>query len=30
MNGINPQTWRADTLSRIPDYTINHVDDLLP
>jgi len=30
LNGINPQAWLADTLARIPDYKINHVDDLLP
>jgi hypothetical protein len=30
LNGVDPQTWLADTLARIPDYKINRVDDLLP
>lgn len=30
LNGDNPHRWLADTLSRIPDYKINKVDDLLP
>lgn len=30
LNGIDPQTWLAETLARIPDYKINLVDELLP
>jgi len=30
LNGVDPHRWLADTLSRIPDYMINKVDDLLP
>ena len=30
LNGIDPQSWLADTLARIPDYKITRVDDLLP
>lgn len=30
LNGVDPQTWLADTLARISDYKINRVDDLLP
>ena len=30
LNGINPHSWLADTLARIPDYMITRVDDLLP
>ena len=30
LNNIDPHTWLADTLARIPDYKINKVDDLLP
>ncbi|MGB5559031.1 MAG: transposase domain-containing protein [Paracoccaceae bacterium] len=30
LNGVDPHRWLADTLSRIPDYKINKVDDLLP
>ena len=30
LNGVDPQAWLADTLSRIPDYKITRVDDLLP
>lgn len=29
-NGVNPQTWHADTIVRIPDYKITRVNDLLP
>jgi hypothetical protein len=30
LNVVDPHTWLADTLARIPDYKINKVDDLLP
>jgi len=30
LNDIDPHRWLADTLSRIPDYKINKVDELLP
>lgn len=30
LNGVDPQTWLADTLARIPDYKITKVDELLP
>ncbi len=30
LNGIDPQGWLADTLTRIPDHKITRVDDLLP
>jgi hypothetical protein len=30
LNGVDLQTWLADTLARIPDCTITRVDDLLP
>ncbi|MCB1563862.1 MAG: IS66 family transposase [Alphaproteobacteria bacterium] len=30
MNGINPQDWLTDVLTRIPDHSINKVDELMP
>jgi hypothetical protein len=30
LNGVDPQAWLADTLARVPDHKITHVDDLLP
>ena len=30
LNGVDPQTWLADTIARIPDYKITRVNDLLP
>lgn len=30
LNGFDPQARLADTLTCIPDYKINRVDDLLP
>ena len=30
LKAIVPHAWLADTLARIPDYTIKQVDDLLP
>lgn len=30
LNSVDPQAWLADTLTRIPDYKINRVDDSLP
>jgi hypothetical protein len=30
LNGVDPQSWLADTLARTPDCKITHVDDLLP
>jgi hypothetical protein len=30
LNTVDPHTWLADTLARIPDYKITKVDDLLP
>ena len=30
LNGVDPQTWLADILERIPDYKINRIDELLP
>jgi transposase len=29
-NGIDPQAWLTDTLSRIADHKINRIDGLLP
>jgi hypothetical protein len=29
-NGIDPQAWLTDTLSRIADHKINRIDELLP
>ncbi len=30
MQGINPQEWLEDTLRRIPDYSIQNLEELLP
>ena len=30
LNGVDPQTWRADTIARIPDDKITKVQNLLP
>lgn len=30
LNGVDPQTWLADTIAGIPDYKITRVNDLLP
>jgi transposase len=30
LNGIDPQAWLTDTLSRIADHKINRIDGLLP
>ena len=30
LNGGNPQTWLTDVLSRIPDHSINKIDEILP
>ena len=30
LNGVDPQACLADTLARIPDHKINHIDELLP
>jgi len=30
LNSVDPQTWLADTIARIPDYKINRIQDLLP
>jgi len=30
LNGVNPQSWLADSLARISDHKINRIDDLLP
>lgn len=30
LNGIDPQAWLTDTLSRIADHKINKIDELLP
>ena len=30
LNGVDPQTWLADTIASIPDYKITPVNDLLP
>jgi transposase len=30
LNGVDPHAWLADTLARIPDYTITKVDEMLP
>ena len=29
-NGIDPQAWLTDILSRIADHKINRIDELLP
>ncbi len=30
LNGVNPQAWLTDVLSRIADHPINRIDELLP
>jgi transposase len=30
LNGVNPQAWLTDVLTRIADHPINRVDELLP
>ena len=30
LNGVDPQTWLADTIARIPDYKITKVQHILP
>jgi hypothetical protein len=30
LNGVDPQAWLTDTLSRIADHKINKIDQLLP
>ena len=30
LNGIDPQVWLADDLSRLPDHPALHIDNLLP
>jgi len=30
LNGVDPHTWLADTIARIPDYKITKVQDLMP
>jgi len=30
LNGVDPQTWLADTLAQIPDYRITKVDEPRP
>ena len=30
LNGIDPQAWLTDVLSRIADHKINQIDELLP
>jgi hypothetical protein len=30
MNGVDPQAWPADVLSRLPDHPANKIADLLP
>ncbi|WP_342078786.1 transposase domain-containing protein [Yoonia sp. SS1-5] len=30
LNGVDPYTWRADTMARIPDDKITGVNDFLP
>ena len=30
LNGVDPQAWLTDTLTRIADHKINRVDELLP
>jgi transposase len=30
LNGINPQAWLTDVLTRIADHKINRIDELLP
>ena len=30
LNGVNPQAWLTDVLTRIQDHPINKIDELLP
>ena len=30
LNGVDPQAWLTDVLSRIADHTITRIDELLP
>jgi transposase len=30
LNGVDPQAWLIDVLSRIADHKINRIDELLP
>jgi len=30
LNGVDPQVWLTDVLSRIADHKINRIDELLP
>ena len=30
LNGVNPQAWLTDVLTRIADHPINKIDELLP
>ena len=30
LNGVDPQAWLTDTLTRIADHKIDRVDELLP
>ena len=30
LNGVDPQAWLADTLTRISNYKITKIDELLP
>lgn len=30
LNGVDPQAWLTDTLSRIADHKITRIDELLP
>ncbi len=30
LNGVDPQAWLTDTLTRIADHKINRIDELLP
>ena len=30
LNGVYPQAWLTDILSRIADHKINRIDELLP
>jgi transposase len=30
LNGVDPETYLRDVLSRIADHQINHIDELLP
>ena len=30
LNGVDPETWLADMLARMPDHKITNLDELLP